>query len=181
MRRLAAAMLGALALAGCGSSSDPKPVPPIPESKLDGAPAPLADLHRQRNTLLTGGTDGFKAQLRKLRGYPVVVNAWGAWCTPCRAEFPHLRSTGIKLAKTVAFLGVDVNDSESGARDFLKQQPVTYPSYIDGEGKIAALFHVSQGLPATAFYRKSGRFSYLHVGPYSSQARLEQDIERYAR
>jgi cytochrome c biogenesis protein CcmG/thiol:disulfide interchange protein DsbE len=181
MRRLAAAALGAFALAGCGSSSDPKPVPPIPDSKLDGAPAPLAELHRQRNELLGGGTTGFKARLTKLRGYPVVVNAWGAWCTPCRTEFPHLRSTGIDRAKTVAFVGVDVQDNDGAARRFLRQQPVTYPSFKDPDGKIAALFHVSQGLPATAFYAKSGKMAYLHVGPYASQARLEQDIDRYIR
>ena len=181
MRRLVAAALGALALAGCGSSSDPEPVTPIPAAKLAGAPAPLAALHEQRNKLLGGGTSAFKAQLKKLRGYPVVVNAWGSWCTPCRAEFPHLRSAGIDRAKTVAFLGVDVQDPKSGARDFLGKQPVTYPSYIDADGKIAALFHVSQGLPATAFYDKRGKLAYLHVGPYRSKQRLEQDIDRYAR
>jgi cytochrome c biogenesis protein CcmG, thiol:disulfide interchange protein DsbE len=181
MRRRAAGVLCLLAVAGCSSSSDPKPVAPIPQEKLDGAPRPLAALHKQRNELLDGGTKAFKTQLRKLRGYPVVVNAWGSWCTPCRAEFPHLRSAGIDRAKTVAFLGVDVQDPESGARDLLKEQPVTYPSYIDGDGKIAALFHVSQGLPATAFYAKSGKLSYLHVGPYKSKGRLEQDIDRYAR
>jgi thiol-disulfide isomerase/thioredoxin len=181
MRRLAAAALGAIALVGCGSSSDPKPVPPIPDSKLNGAPPQLAALHDQRNQLLDGGPPAYRAQLKKLHGYPVVVNAWGAWCAPCRTEFPHLRSTGIARAKTVAFLGVDVQDNDGAAKRFLKQQPVTYPSFSDPDGKIAALFHVSQGLPATAFYKPSGKMAYLHVGPYSSQARLEQDIDRYAR
>lgn len=181
MRRLAAAALGALALIGCGSSSDPTPVPPISDQKLDGAPPPLAALHKQRNKLLAGGPNAFKAQLRKLRGYPVVVNAWGAWCGPCRREFPHFRRQGIARAKTVAFLGVDVEDSDRAAREFLREQPVTYPSFTDPDRKVAALFHAVQGLPSTAFYDKRGNLAYLHVGPYQSERRLAQDIDRYAR
>src|SRR5262245_7719009 len=31
---------------------------------------------------------GFRQLLAQLKGTPVVVNFWGAWCTPCRAEVP---------------------------------------------------------------------------------------------
>ena len=181
MRRLAGTALCALALAGCSSGEEPKQAAPIPQARLAGAPAPLAALHEQANKLLGGGPEAFKARLRTLRGYPVVVNAWGAWCTPCRAEFPHLRSQAIALAKEVAFIGVDVNDNDGDARDFLREQPVTYPSYRDPDSKIAALFHAVQGLPATAFYDRRGRLAYLHQGPYRDERRLRQDIERYAR
>jgi cytochrome c biogenesis protein CcmG/thiol:disulfide interchange protein DsbE len=181
MRRFAGAALCLLVLAGCGSSADPKPAAPIPQAKLAGAAPPLAALHRQANKLLGGGTEGFKARLRDLRGYPVVVNAWGSWCGPCRAEFPHFRNQGVKRGKTVAFLGVDVQDSDADARDFLREQPVPYPSFRDPDQKIATLFHAVQGLPSTAFFDKRGRLAYLHQGPYSDERRLAQDIDRYAR
>jgi cytochrome c biogenesis protein CcmG, thiol:disulfide interchange protein DsbE len=180
MRRLAAAALGAIALTGCGSSSDPKPATPIPNAKLAGAPAPLAALHAQRNKLVGGGTKAFKAQLRKLRGYPVVVNAWGSWCGPCRTEFPYFREQAVKRAKTVAFLGVDVEDPESGAREFLREQPVPYPSFKDPVREIAASFN-AVSLPATAFYDERGKMAYLHVGPYKDERSLARDIDRYAR
>jgi cytochrome c biogenesis protein CcmG/thiol:disulfide interchange protein DsbE len=180
MRRLAAAALGAIALTGCGSSSDPKPATPIPSAKLAGAPAPLAALHAQRNKLVGGGTKAFKAQLRKLRGYPVVVNAWGSWCGPCRTEFPYFREQAVKRAKTVAFLGVDVEDPESGAREFLREQPVPYPSFKDPVREIAASFN-AVSLPATAFYDERGKMAYLHVGPYKDERALARDIDRYAR
>jgi cytochrome c biogenesis protein CcmG, thiol:disulfide interchange protein DsbE len=180
MRRLAAAALGAIALTGCGSSSDAKPATPIPTAKLAGAPAPLAALHAQRNRLVGGGTKAFKAQLRKLRGYPVVVNAWGSWCGPCRTEFPYFREQAVKRAKTVAFLGVDVEDPESGAREFLREQPVPYPSFKDPVREIAAAFN-AVSLPATAFYDERGKMAYLHVGPYKDERSLARDIDRYAR
>jgi cytochrome c biogenesis protein CcmG/thiol:disulfide interchange protein DsbE len=181
MRRFAGVAVCLLVLAGCGSNSDTEPAAQIPQSKLAGAPAPLAALHRSANDLLGGGTEAFKARLRKLRGYPVVVNAWGAWCTPCRAEFPHFRDQGVKSAKTVAFLGVDVQDNDGDAREFLREQPVPYPSFRDPDQKIATLFHAVQGLPSTAFYDKRGRLAFLHQGPYSSERRLAEDIDRYAR
>ena len=181
MWRLAGIAVCVVALAGCGSDADPKPAAQIPQAKLAGAPAPLAAVHEQANELLGGGTAAFDARLRKLRGYPVVVNAWGSWCGPCRDEFPYFRAQGIKRAKTVAFLGVDVEDPESGARDFLREQPVPYPSFRDPEKKIAASFNAVQGLPATAFYDKRGKLEYLHIGPYKNERRLAEDIDRYAR
>jgi cytochrome c biogenesis protein CcmG, thiol:disulfide interchange protein DsbE len=181
MRRLAGLALCALVIAGCDSSSEPERATPIPQAKLTGAPAPLAALHDQANELLGGGTAGFRKRLRELRGYPVVVNAWGSWCTPCRNEFPHFREQAVKRAKTVAFLGVDVEDSESDAREFLREQPVPYPSFKDPDGKIAASFHVQQGLPGTVFYDKRGKLAYLHVGPYKDERALARDIDRYAR
>jgi cytochrome c biogenesis protein CcmG, thiol:disulfide interchange protein DsbE len=181
MRRIAGLALCVLAVAGCDSSSDPEPATPIPQAKLAGAPAPLAALHDQANELLGGGPAAFRKVLRELRGYPVVVNAWGSWCGPCRSEFPWFREQAVKRAKTVAFLGVDVEDPESSAREFLREQPVPYPSFKDPARKIAAVFHAVQALPATAFYDARGKLAYLHVGPYKDERSLARDIDRYAR
>jgi cytochrome c biogenesis protein CcmG/thiol:disulfide interchange protein DsbE len=181
MRRLAGTAVCVLALAGCASDSEPQPAAPIPQSKLAGAPAPLAAVHEQANTLLDGGPGAFRAQLRRLRGYPVVVNAWGAWCSPCRIEFPHFRRQAVELAREVAFLGVDVEDNDADAREFLRAQPVPYPSFRDPESRIVRLFGAVQGLPATAFYDRRGKLAFLHQGPYASARRLAEDIDRYAR
>ncbi|MGH3329242.1 MAG: TlpA family protein disulfide reductase [Streptomycetales bacterium] len=34
---------------------------------------------------------GQRLQLDSLRGHVVVVNVWGSWCAPCRAEAPDLQ------------------------------------------------------------------------------------------
>ena len=151
----------------------------VPAS-LAGAPAPLASLYGQGCQLVGGGPSAFKARLESLRGHPVVVNQWASWCGPCRAEFPHFQRLSRTLGKRVAFIGVDSMDNDGDATAFLKRYPVVYPSYIDGDGKVAQVFNGVGPLPKTIFYSRSGKLQYVHVGQYADEAALRRDISRYA-
>jgi hypothetical protein len=71
-------------------------------------------------------------------------------------------------------------DNDADARTFLKQYPVVYPSYIDGDGKVAQVFNGVGPLPKTVFYSRSGKLQYVHVGQYRDEAALRRDISRYA-
>jgi cytochrome c biogenesis protein CcmG/thiol:disulfide interchange protein DsbE len=179
MRRIGVLAALLFALGGC-SSDQPKSAGKPSPTALKGAPAPLAALHRQANDLLGGGADGFKARLRDLHGYPVVVNKWASWCGPCRGEFPYFQRQSVKLGKRVAFLGVDSQDNDGDARSFLRQFPVSYPSYQDGKLAIAAVFNGVQAFPTTAFYDRRGGLAFVHQGAYASERKLAEDIARYA-
>ena len=180
MRTLFAVVLAAaVALAGCGS--DDPPSEPFDAADLEGAPAPLARLHDQANQLLDGGEDAFRKRLEDLSGYPVVVNKWASWCPPCRAEFPFFQRQSVKLARKVAFIGVDSNDNDDDAREFLEEYPVPYPSYRDPSLKVAAVFNGTLAFPTTAFYDSKGELAYVKQGGYADEADLAADIRRYAR
>ena len=181
MPRLAVTALCALAIAGCGAEDEPRPAAPVSQQRLAGAPAPLAALHEQANRLLPGGADAYRGRIKDLRGFPVVVNKWASWCPPCRVEFSYFRNQAVKRAKTTAFFGVDSNDNDADAREFLSKLPVSYPSYRDPDSEVAAVFKGVQAFPVTAFYDKRGRLAYLHQGGYASERRLAEDIDRYAR
>jgi cytochrome c biogenesis protein CcmG/thiol:disulfide interchange protein DsbE len=169
------------ALVGCGSSGSGSPAPGPVKPDLRGAPAPLARLYSQPDRLLGGGVPAYRAQLRRLRGFPVVVNKWASWCPPCRAEFPFFRAQAARRARKLAFLGVDANDNDADARKFLARLPVGYPSFRDPESRIAAEFGGVQAFPTTAFYDRKGRLAFLHQGGYASERKLAEDIDRYAR
>lgn len=156
---------------------------PLAQAKeqLRGSPAPLAALHRQSAKLLGGGSAAFVARLRSLRGYPVVVNKWGSWCPPCRAEFPHFQREAAKHGTKIAFLGVDGQDVDSSARKFLANYPVSYPSYIDGNLKIAKYLQAVNAFPSTVFYDRTGGVAYIRQGSYADERSLASDIRRYAR
>jgi cytochrome c biogenesis protein CcmG/thiol:disulfide interchange protein DsbE len=180
---LVAVLVIGLAQAGGGGGGEGKSaggacgkVPP----SLAGAPGPLASLYGQGCQLVGGGPAAFKARLGALRGHPVVVNQWASWCGPCRAEFPHFQKLSLALGKRVAFLGVDSMDNDGDAAAFLKRYPIAYPSYKDGDGKVAQVFNGVGPLPKTIFYLPSGKLSYVHVGQYRDEAALRRDISRYA-
>lgn len=144
---------------------------------LAGSPPALDAVHRNADRLLPGA--GLEARIRALHGYPIVVNAWGSWCAPCRAEFPVFQRVSAQLGKRVAFLGLDVQDPRSDAAKFLTANPVTYPSYEDFDQAIANRYGLI-GTPSTIFYDARGRKVFLHSGPYRSDAVLRTDIKRYA-
>ena len=183
LARLTALIACAVLVAGC-NSDDPESAAPSAakqEQALAGSPRPLAALHDQSNELLGGGRDAFTTRIRALKGYPVVVNKWASWCPPCRAEFPYFQSQGIKRGKEVAFLGVDGNDNDADAKKFLARLPVPFPSYRDPDLDISAEIKAVQAFPATAFYDSKGELAYVKQGGYSSEQKLVEDIERYAR
>ncbi|MCA2205733.1 TlpA disulfide reductase family protein [Nocardia rosealba] len=66
-------------------------------------------------------------------GQVVVVNLWGQWCGPCRAESPALEKVyAATKDKGVAFLGINVRDHQRDkAQDFVVDNKIEYPSIYD--------------------------------------------------
>ncbi len=66
-------------------------------------------------------------------GQVVVINIWGQWCGPCRAEVAELQKVYDETrGDGVAFLGIDVRDNDIDApRDFVTDRKVSYPSIYD--------------------------------------------------
>lgn len=147
---------------------------------IDGAPPVLAALRKRVNDLDGGGAKAFDAQLRALRGHPVVVNMWASWCEPCRFELPFFQREAVARGATVAFLGINVNDSRQEASKRAAQFPMPYPSFEDPRSNLFARFK-AQGLPTTAFYDATGKLVIVHQGVFPTQAKLAAAIDRYAR
>jgi cytochrome c biogenesis protein CcmG/thiol:disulfide interchange protein DsbE len=183
VKRLVPILLCAALLAGCGGDDPQSAAPGAAKEKaaLAGAPAPLAKLHSEANRLLGGGVSAFETRLAELKGHPVVVNKWASWCPPCRAEFPYFQKQSIERGKEIAFLGVDANDNDADAKKFLKQFPVSFPSYLDPNLEVSARMKAVAAFPSTAFYDSKGELVYVKQGGYATEEKLVADIERYAR
>jgi cytochrome c biogenesis protein CcmG, thiol:disulfide interchange protein DsbE len=180
-----AGLLAVLALGGCVNSSSGNPDTRLSldqaKQPISGAPPQLAAIRGQANQLLGGGTDAFDARLQALRGTPVVVNKWASWCGPCRFEFPWFQSLAEKRGGQIAFLGVNSNDSDGAAKQFLSELPLPYPSYSDPDLKIAQdLGGPPQAFPTTTFYDRSGNPVFSHPGVYQDEQDLVADVDRYA-
>jgi cytochrome c biogenesis protein CcmG/thiol:disulfide interchange protein DsbE len=147
---------------------------------LPGAPPELAALRKRVNELDPGGAKAFDAQLRALRGHPVVVNMWASWCEPCRFELPFLQREALARGTQVAFLGINVNDAKDAAKQRAAEFPMPYPSFEDPRSNLFARFK-ARGLPTTAFYDSEGKLVIVHQGVFPTQAKLAEAIDRYAK
>lgn len=163
-----------------------RPVDDEPSASVSAPPAAgsaragLAAVERDRNRLLDGGLDAFRARLATLRGAPVVVNQWASWCGPCRYEFPFFQDLARRYEGRVAFLGVNSQDVDDDARAFLKEFPTPFPHYSDPDVKIAREFKGGRAWPTTAFYAADGSLARTHLGGYGDQADLDADIRKWA-
>lgn len=110
-----------------------------------------------------------------LEGKVVVVNFWGSWCGPCRAETPDLeRVYEDTKARGVEFLGINVKDSEQLAQAFIDKKKVTYPSIFDPRGEVALLFRdfPPNAIPSTIVMDRQWRVAAVYLRPL-----LAEDIE----
>ena len=74
-------------------------------------------------------------------GEIVVLNSWGQWCAPCRAEADDLQEVHSELQKRKigTVLGINVRDyNPQVSNDFLEDNGLEYPSIYDPPFKTAA-------------------------------------------
>lgn len=165
-----------LLLAGCGS--------PATEGKTDRTPgtgpssgAPAA--HPADTGAITAFPAGERAaapdltgeslggeplRLADHRGSVVLLNVWGSWCEPCKAEAPNLRRAFDRTKdRGVRFLGLNTRDRSVGsAKDFERRYGITYPSFYDPEGRLVLRFEGQlppQVIPSTVVIDRQGRIA----------------------
>ncbi|MEU4147673.1 TlpA family protein disulfide reductase [Streptomyces parvulus] len=129
---------------------------------------------------LSGKTvDGGQVDVADFKGRIVVLNVWGSWCGPCRAEAKNLE-TVYKDVKDqgVQFVGINTRDTSTGpARAFEKDYGITYPSLYDPTGKLMLRFAKGtlnpQAIPSTLVIDRDGK-----VAARTLQALSEEKLRK---
>ena len=117
----------------------------------------------------------FHTLIDQLKGTPVVVNYWAAWCIPCKTEVPLLVDAQARVGGRVQFVGVDMQDLRDTARTFIRDHGMAYPSVFDPTNSIG----VSYGLfspPMTQFWDAQGNLVATVRGQISSDA-LQSNLD----
>lgn len=167
-----------------GGSADDPAAPSLADARaaLDDAPGPLRTLYDQGDGLVDVPVGDFDGYLRKLRGYPVVINVWAEWCGPCREEFPLLRTAAARYGTRAAFLGINVDTAadRGKAQAFLREQPTVYPSVTDPGEAIARRLEATGARPQTVFLDADGTIVTVRQGAYADLEHLVRDLRMYA-
>ncbi|MFB7408298.1 TlpA family protein disulfide reductase [Streptomyces sp. NPDC056202] len=176
----------ALAATGCGGGDGAGADGGAPGAGTIGTAAVLPVAERP-SAPDTSGRDltGRDLALRSYRGKVVVLNVWGSWCAPCRAEAADLEALrGAAAPRGVELLGVNVRDRSTGpAREFERTHGLRYPSIHDPDGMLLLDFPPAllnpQAIPSTLVIDRQGRIAVAVSGPVT-RAQLEPIVDQVA-
>ncbi|WP_327308103.1 TlpA disulfide reductase family protein [Streptomyces sp. NBC_01298] len=168
---LAVAVAGCLYAAAGPTPQDGGGAPPGPDGAavrpVSVSAAVVVDTGgRPPAPVLTGADlDGKPLSLTEYRGQVVVLNVWGSWCGPCRAEADDLeRLSGQTRTQGVRFLGINTRDPDrAAARSFVRAHGLGFPSLHDPTGKLLLRFPPAllnpQTIPSTLVIDRRGRIA----------------------
>ncbi len=117
----------------------------------------------------------------------VLLNFFGTWCPPCKAEIPHLNDIRSKLGNDFEIVGVDIGPRGGGVttmeviKEFIETFEIKYPVSIGGDnGKLySALRELNPNgsIPFMVLLNKKGEYVTHYVGMVP-QEMLEGDINK---
>ena len=115
---------------------------------------------------LSGKTiDGKSLSTADYKGKVLVLNVWGSWCSPCRAEAKNLQTVYDQVkGQGVEFVGLNTRDASTTlAKSFEKEFGITYPSLFDPTGKQMLRFKKGtlnpQLIPSTLVIDRDGKIA----------------------
>jgi cytochrome oxidase Cu insertion factor (SCO1/SenC/PrrC family) len=129
---------------------------------ITGPTAPVGGASGRAPAFSLSATDGSAVSLGQLAGRPLVINFWGSYCPPCRAEMPMLQRV-MRGESTALLVLVDEADSSQMAVEFLRSVGVAVPSLLDTDLAVGRLYGAI-ALPTTVFVNADGTIAGRVVG-----------------
>jgi cytochrome c biogenesis protein CcmG/thiol:disulfide interchange protein DsbE len=100
---------------------------------------------------------------------PAVVNVWASWCNPCRSEAPLLTAAHETYGDQIDFIGVDVQDNQADAKNFIAEFELDFTHYFDRDRSVPE-FYGGFGTPITFFFDGTGTLVDTHLGVIDERA-----------
>ncbi len=110
--------------------------------------------------------DGKPFLSKNLMGKWVMLDFWGTWCAPCRAEHPDLekfyQTTIRENSNIISLLAVACKDSYDKVSAYMEQKKYTFPVAMS-DNKIENLYSV-QGYPTKVLITPEGKYIVVPFG-----------------
>ena len=110
--------------------------------------------------------DGAEHSLDDYKGKVVVVDFWGTWCPPCRAEIPSFVALQERYGEDgLQILGLNYRDTEEKVADFAEEYGINYPTGL-GDPETRDMVPNFRGYPTTVFVGRDGTVRATVVGAH---------------
>jgi thiol-disulfide isomerase/thioredoxin len=119
---------------------------------------------------------GPAVRLSDLRGTPMVLNVWAAWCTNCDREMPLMAAAQRRAGARLRFFGVHYKAPRDYGLRSAVDFGVTFPSVQDEDGDLVVQRLHAYAPPQTLFVTADGRVAGRKIGEITSQAELTKLI-----
>ncbi|WP_300711286.1 TlpA disulfide reductase family protein [uncultured Brachyspira sp.] len=118
-------------------------------------------------------TERFKSVLQEHSGKVILVNFFGSWCPPCKAETPDFVQVYEKYKDKNKFviIGIAVDQNQANVLQFVKDFGITYPVY-QADTSLLEYFQINP-IPTSFLFDKDGSLLDSMVG-YMSRNIVEQ-------
>ncbi|MFE1024819.1 TlpA family protein disulfide reductase [Streptomyces sp. NPDC058818] len=168
-------LAGVLALSAC--SDDGRTSSAGGFVTADGGIDTVVQGGRQVPNALKGETlQGEQLDVADLKGKVVVMNVWGSWCPPCRAEAPNFVKVAAETkAQGVEFVGINTRDTNRRAAiAFENDYGIKYPSLYDPTGRILLRGFPKgslnpQTIPSTIVLDRDGKIAARALQPLTEE------------
>jgi peroxiredoxin len=108
---------------------------------------------------------GKKISLHDYQGSVVLLNFWGSFCMPCRAEMPSLNNLyGSLKDKGFTIIGLSLDRTEGPVRFLVESGRLAFPICIDEGKKVYYEKYAIFALPLTFLIDKNGVIVEVYLG-----------------
>ena len=123
--------------------------------------------------------DGSDISLGDLRGRPVVLIFWTAWCPVCKEEAPHFNALAERYGpRGVQVLGINIKDSMARTESGIEEFGIRYAVARDADASLARRYRVT-GTPTVIILDRNGVVHYFgNELPADYNARLDSLLEK---
>jgi cytochrome c biogenesis protein CcmG/thiol:disulfide interchange protein DsbE len=99
------------------------------------------------------------------------LNFWSSWCQECKLEHSSLQALNQQYGQDPHFvlLGVDYQDKEDLAKEYLQQYGNNFQHIVDTRGRISIDYGV-YGVPETFVIDQNGVIRHKEIGPLVGEA-----------
>ncbi len=120
---------------------------------------------------------GQTVHLADYRGQGVLLNFWGSWCDPCKAEMPYINKA-IKDGniKGVHVIAVNIQETPVTVQSFLNNKGLQIPVVLDQKGVVTDAYKIKP-IPTTFLIDKNGKIVKKIIGSMTSVKEVEQNMK----